>query len=214
MPTTRRACLVWAGMGLLCAGIHLYYTCRWSVLCWWDTRCAAPCKTRPGGGAGTDSSVLRCGAGGVGFAGGVRRQLCGLLQRVPQRCGLPRPVCAVAGARLGAKRLHGRRNIALGRGAGGVWHSLQRPQGGKFCRPPRLAHCGLVVLVLDLDRRGRKRHHGERKNAVHRAHPAVLDGLLGDVLLLRAAGVVGRYAAGCRWLRVGATFWENGRSPP
>ena len=25
MPTTRRACLVWAGMGLLCAGIHLYY---------------------------------------------------------------------------------------------------------------------------------------------------------------------------------------------
>ena len=25
MPTTRRACFVWAGMGLLCAGIHLYY---------------------------------------------------------------------------------------------------------------------------------------------------------------------------------------------
>lgn len=25
LPTTRRACLVWAGMGLLCAGIHLYY---------------------------------------------------------------------------------------------------------------------------------------------------------------------------------------------
>ena len=25
MPTTRRACLVWGGMGLLCAGIHLYY---------------------------------------------------------------------------------------------------------------------------------------------------------------------------------------------
>lgn len=25
MPTTRRACLLWAGMGLLCAGIHLYY---------------------------------------------------------------------------------------------------------------------------------------------------------------------------------------------
>ncbi|WP_417091582.1 DUF6311 domain-containing protein, partial [Gemmiger sp.] len=25
MPTTRRACLIWGGMGLLCAGIHLYY---------------------------------------------------------------------------------------------------------------------------------------------------------------------------------------------
>ena len=25
MPTTRRACLLWGGMGLLCAGIHLYY---------------------------------------------------------------------------------------------------------------------------------------------------------------------------------------------
>ncbi|WP_455501640.1 DUF6311 domain-containing protein [Gemmiger sp.] len=25
MPTTRRACLVWGGMGLLCAGVHLYY---------------------------------------------------------------------------------------------------------------------------------------------------------------------------------------------
>lgn len=25
LPTTRRACLVWAGMGILCAGIHLYY---------------------------------------------------------------------------------------------------------------------------------------------------------------------------------------------
>lgn len=25
MPTTRRACLLWSGMGLLCAGIHLYY---------------------------------------------------------------------------------------------------------------------------------------------------------------------------------------------
>lgn len=25
LPTTRRACLAWAGMGVLCAGIHLYY---------------------------------------------------------------------------------------------------------------------------------------------------------------------------------------------
>lgn len=25
LPTTRRACLAWGGMGLLCAGIHLYY---------------------------------------------------------------------------------------------------------------------------------------------------------------------------------------------
>lgn len=25
LPTIRRACLVWAGMGILCAGIHLYY---------------------------------------------------------------------------------------------------------------------------------------------------------------------------------------------
>ena len=25
IPTTRRACLLWGGMGLLCAGIHLYY---------------------------------------------------------------------------------------------------------------------------------------------------------------------------------------------
>ena len=25
MPSTRRACLLWGGMGLLCAGIHLYY---------------------------------------------------------------------------------------------------------------------------------------------------------------------------------------------
>ena len=25
MPMTRRACLIWGGMGLLCAGIHLYY---------------------------------------------------------------------------------------------------------------------------------------------------------------------------------------------
>lgn len=25
MPSTRRACLIWGGMGLLCAGIHLYY---------------------------------------------------------------------------------------------------------------------------------------------------------------------------------------------
>ena len=25
LPTTRRACLVWAGMGVLCAGVHLYY---------------------------------------------------------------------------------------------------------------------------------------------------------------------------------------------
>ena len=25
MPTIRRACLIWGGMGLLCAGIHLYY---------------------------------------------------------------------------------------------------------------------------------------------------------------------------------------------
>ena len=25
LPTTRRACLVWAGMGILCAGFHLYY---------------------------------------------------------------------------------------------------------------------------------------------------------------------------------------------
>ena len=25
MPTTRRACLIWGGVGLLCAGIHLYY---------------------------------------------------------------------------------------------------------------------------------------------------------------------------------------------
>ena len=25
MPTTRSACLIWGGMGLLCAGIHLYY---------------------------------------------------------------------------------------------------------------------------------------------------------------------------------------------
>lgn len=25
LPTTQRACLVWAGMGVLCAGIHLYY---------------------------------------------------------------------------------------------------------------------------------------------------------------------------------------------
>ena len=25
MPTPRRACLIWGGMGLLCAGIHLYY---------------------------------------------------------------------------------------------------------------------------------------------------------------------------------------------
>lgn len=25
MPTTRRACLLWGGMGVLCAGIHLYY---------------------------------------------------------------------------------------------------------------------------------------------------------------------------------------------
>lgn len=25
LPTTHRACLVWAGMGILCAGIHLYY---------------------------------------------------------------------------------------------------------------------------------------------------------------------------------------------
>ena len=43
MPTIRRACLIWGGMGLLCAGIHLYYLPM--VLCLWDTRCAAPCKS-------------------------------------------------------------------------------------------------------------------------------------------------------------------------
>ena len=71
-------------MGLLCAGIHLYYLPMVGLVLV-ATRCAAPAKTRPGGCADTDSSVLRCGAGGVGAAGGVRCQLCGLLQRLPQR---------------------------------------------------------------------------------------------------------------------------------
>ena len=33
MSATRRACLLWGLMGLLCAGIHLY-TCPWSGWCW------------------------------------------------------------------------------------------------------------------------------------------------------------------------------------
>ena len=92
MPTTRRACLIWGGMGLLCAGIHLYYLPMVGlVLVGYAVRRALQ-KRRPGGCAGTDCSVLCCGAGGVGAVGGVRRQLCRLLQRLPQRRGLLRPV--------------------------------------------------------------------------------------------------------------------------
>ena len=69
MPTTRRACLVWAGMGLLCAGIHLYLPADGRSCAGGIRGALRPAKTRPGGCAGTDSSVLRCGAGGVGAAG-------------------------------------------------------------------------------------------------------------------------------------------------
>ncbi len=148
MPTTRRACLVWAGMGR-CAQASTCTTCRWSVLCWWDTRCAAPCKTRPGGCAAACCGVLRRSAGRAGFARCVRCQLCGLLQRLPQRGGLPRPVCAVVRARL-------EQNVYMGVGA--VWAVVlaifsmvcNARKAEKFCRAPRLGGCGSFVLVLDL----------------------------------------------------------------
>ena len=148
MLTTRRACLVWAGMGLLCAGIHLYYLPMVGlVLVGYAVRRALQ-KRGPGGCAGTDSSVLRCGAGGVGAAGG--RSLL-TLQATPTATSaarLLRLVCAVAGTKLGAECLCRHRNIA-GRGAGGVRHSLQRPQGEKFFAAHRdWLIAGAVVLVL------------------------------------------------------------------
>lgn len=57
----RLPCL--GGHGICSVRASICTTCRWSVLCLWDTRCAAPCKNAAGGCAGTIASVLRCGAG-------------------------------------------------------------------------------------------------------------------------------------------------------
>ena len=207
MPTTRRACLIWGGMGLLCAGIHLYYLPMVGlVLVGYAVRRALQ-KPRPGGGAGTNCSVLRCSAGGVGAVGGVTLST---LQATPTATSAARitSACSCRGWRKSWEQ-----NVYAGIGTSlavvlavfGIACSARKAEK-ILCRPPRLAHCRRCGAGAGFDCRGRKCHHGERKNAVHRAHPAAPDELLGNVFLLRAAGVVGRYAAGCRWLRVGAAL--------
>ncbi|MDD6573551.1 MAG: DUF6311 domain-containing protein [Gemmiger formicilis] len=206
MPTTRRACLIWGGMGLLCAGIHLYYLPMVGlVLVGYAVRRALQ-KRGPAAVlapiaafcAAALAELVLLGAFAVNFAGYSNGYLSGA-----DYLGLFVPWLAQSWE----QNVYAGVGTSLARGAGGVRHSLQRPQGGKIlCRPPRLAHCRRCGAGAGFDCRRRQRHHGERKNAVHRAHPAVFDELLGNVFLLRAAGVVGRYAAGCRWLRVGAAL--------
>ena len=244
MPTTRRACLIWGGMGLLCAGIHLYYMPMVGlVLVGYAVRralqkrgfaaailpVAAFCVTAL-------AELFLLGAFAVNFAGYSNGYLSGA-----DVVNLFVPGIAASWEQIVYAGLGTTLAVVLALVCAAVHFSKAK---AFFAAHRDWLIAGVVVLVLDLiaaggntvtvagpppaagsrgrgcgagagfDCRGRKRHHGERKNAIHRAHPAVFDGLLGHVLVLRTPCVAGGHAAGCRRLRSGAALLGRGQPRP
>ena len=210
MSATRRACLLWGLMGLLCAGIHLYYLPMVGlVLVGYAVRRALQ-KRGPAAVllpiaafcAAALAELFLLGAFAVNFAGYSNGYLSGA-----DYLGLFVPWLAPSWEQ----------NVYMGLGAvlAVVLAIFSVVCNVRKAERFFTAHHDWVVACCRACTRpagcGRQRHHGRRQDAVHRAHSAVLDGFLGDVFLLRASGVGGGPAAGCRRLRPGAALLAKGR---